>query len=229
MGPGRGLAGRLGATAARLAGAVVAVAAGLALVACAARVPVEPAAAGEERLVIDLRLPEDFAAGHLPGALNIQLGWDQLEGRTRSYVPDLDRPLALRATDRAEAERAAAVLTHLGYRDLARVEPTPEQETATLELGMAVDLARELGGPAPPVVLDIRHPRELEGGVIEGAVLIHEDEGPAAVAGLDPDRRYLIVCEGGWRSSQLASWMRIQGFDDVVNVLDGMAGWRELD
>ena len=28
---------------------------------------------------------------------------------------------------------------------------------------------------------------------------------------------------------QLASWMRIQGFEDVVNVLDGMAGWRELD
>jgi len=179
--------------------------------------------------VIDLRLPEAYAAGHLPGSLNIQLGWDQLEGRTRSYVPDLDRPLAIRATDQDEAERAAAVLTELGYRDLARLDPDPAAETATLPLWSAAELADALAGPVPPIVLDIRHPNEFEDGVIAGAILIHEDEGPDEVAELDPARRYAIVCEGGWRSSQLASWMRIRGFDDVINVLDGMAGWRELE
>jgi hydroxyacylglutathione hydrolase len=204
----------------------------LVLAACAARVPVEPAAPGEARLVIDLRLPEAFAAGHAPGALNIQLGWDQLEGRTLSYVPDLDQPLAIRAADQDEAERAAAILTALGYRDLARFDP-PEGlaavETASLPWMSAADLAGELTGPAPPVVLDIRHPSEFEDGVIEGALLIHEDEGPASIQALDRGRRYAVVCEGGWRSSQLQSWMVTQGFGDVVNVLDGMAGWRDLD
>jgi hydroxyacylglutathione hydrolase len=228
MGPGGTSLGRL-RSAAR---GGLAWAAGLVLAACAARVPVEPAAPGEARLVIDLRLPEAFAAGHVPGALNIQLGWDQLEGRTLSYVPDLDQPLAIRAADQDEAERAAAILTELGYQDLARFDP-PEGlaavETATLPLISAADLARELASGAPPVVLDIRHPSEFEGGVIEGALLIHEDEGPASIEALDRARRYAIVCEGGWRSSQLQSWMATRGFGDVVNVLDGMAGWRDLD
>ena len=213
----------------RRACAWVMVAGAVLLAACAARVPVEPATEGEARLVIDLRLPADFAAGHLPGALNIQLGWEQLAGRTRSYVPDLDRPIAIRGTDRDEAERAAAVLTELGYTDLKRIGPDPATEIATLPLWDAAELKVALAGEDPPVVLDIRHPSEFESGVIEGALLIHEDEGPAGVAELQPGVRYAIVCEGGWRSSQLASWMRTQGFGDVVNVLDGMAGWHELD
>ena len=225
-------AGRTHGRLLRAARAGLALVAGLVLAACAARVPVEPAGAGEARLVIDLRLPEDFAASHVPGALNIQLGWDQLEGRTLSYVPDLDQPIAIRATDQDEAERAAAILTELGYRDLARFDPPgglASVETATLPLMSAVELALELAGEAPPIVLDIRHPSEFEDGVIDGAILIHEDEGPVSIDELDPGRRYAIVCEGGWRSSQLASWMELQGFDDVVNVLDGMAGWRDLD
>ena len=44
---------------------------------------------------------------------------------------------------------------------------------------------------------------------------------------LDPAKRYAVICEGGWRSSQLASWMRREGFGEVVNVIDGMAGYRD--
>ncbi len=57
--------------------------------ACAAKAPIKTTSQLEpERLVLDVREPKAFAAGHLPGALNIQLGWDQLRWRTPSYVPD---------------------------------------------------------------------------------------------------------------------------------------------
>lgn len=214
---------------------------GLLLVACTAKAPIEtlPPSTPEpnpaekaseqapERLVIDLREPGPFAAGHLPGALNIQLGWDQLRGRMGAYVPDRTQPLALRANSQSEAEQAAAILLDLGYQDFARITPAPSEETATLPLMSAAELAKQLKAPLAPIVLDIRTPDEFAEGVIKGAVLIDEDHGPEALKGLDPKGHYAIICAGGWRSSQLATYMRNHGFTDVTNVIDGMSAWQD--
>ena len=208
-------------------------AAGLGLAAlvacCAAKVPIEPApAGGPERLVIDIRDPEVYAAGHAPGSLNIQLTWHQLKDRTPSYVPELTRPIALRASNLFDAQEAAAILQELGYSDVSLFEPEGADESDTLELMDAKELARVIATGTPPMIIDIREQSEFDNGVIDIAKLVDQDEGPLAVEGLDKSARYLIICEGGWRSSQLASWMKIQGFTDVVNVIDGMAGWRNL-
>ena len=45
---------------------------------------------------------------------------------------------------------------------------------------------------------------------------------------LDPGRRIAVICEGGYRSSQLASLLLARGFTNVVHVIDGMEGWRSL-
>ena len=196
---------------------------------CAPKIPIEIAPpGGPERLVIDIREPAAFAAGHAPGSLNIQLTWDQLQDRTLGYVPDVARPLALRASSQSKAEQGAAILQKLGYRDVTLFEASPGSESATLELMQADDLKAALDAGKAPVLIDIRAQPEFDTGVIDTAVLVDQDAGPAAVADLDKDARYLIICEGGWRSSQLASWMKLQGFTDVVNVIDGMAGWRDL-
>ena len=180
-----------------------------------------------ERMVIDLREPGPFAEGHLPGALNIQLGWEQLRGRMRSYVPDQSQPLAIRANSQSEAEQAAAILIDLGYQDFARITPTPEEETATLPLMSAAELAKQLKAPEAPIVLDIRTPDEFAEGVIPGEILIDEDHGPEALGSLDPGGHYAIICAGGWRSSQLATYMRNHGFTNVTNVIDGMSAWQD--
>ena len=194
---------------------------------CAPRTPVEPASdASVLRVVIDTREPEAFAAGHAPGALNIQLGWGQLEGRARAYVPALDTPIALVSSEQAEAERAAAVLATLGYEDVALHEPQVTQ-AATLELWTTAELERELAADPALIVIDVRTVAEWDNGILDDVLLFHEDEAPTLAAQLDPSKRYAVICEGGWRSSQLASWMRREGFPDVVNVIDGMAGYRD--
>jgi rhodanese-related sulfurtransferase len=198
------------------------------LAACAPpRVELEPApAASGERLVIDTRDPAEFAAGHLPGALNLQWSWDQLGARIAAYVPDRATPLAVRGSTPAEAERAAAVLQEHGYTDVTL--PPPGAETETLGLLDARALRAELAGPAPPLVVDVRTAREFERGTIPGALLVDQDDAPKLLAELDRARRIAVICEGGWRSSQLASLLRRNDFPDVVNVIDGMAGWRAL-
>jgi len=210
---------------------------GAACASCTEKAPIESVGGGAadasaeavERLVIDVRLPDAFAAGHLPGALNIQLGWGQLEGRTRSYVPDLAQPLFVRADSQSDAEESAAILRDLGYKDYKRIEPAPGEETETLPVMTAAELQAELAQPGAPVVLDIRTPSEFDDGVIDGAMQIDEDEGPVSVKDLDPNGHYAIICAGGWRSSQLATWMQNHGFTDVTNVIDGMSAWYDLD
>ena len=77
------------------------------------------------------------------------------------------------------------------------------------------------------MVIDVRTVAEWDDGKLDDALLFHEDEAPSLATQLDPTKRYAIICEAGWRSSQLASWMRREGFPDVVNVIDGMAGYRD--
>jgi hydroxyacylglutathione hydrolase len=180
------------------------------------------------RLVIDTRDPEAFAAGHAPGSLNIQRTWGQLQDRTLSYVPDRSQPIALRAASLSNAQEGAAILKELGYSDVSLYEGEGTDEAGSLELILATDLKSLLDTGATPIIIDIRQASEFETGVIDHATLVDQDEGPRAVADLDKGQRYVILCEGGWRSSQLASWMQSQGFTDVVHVIDGMAGWRDL-
>lgn len=192
--------------------------------------PVPPTATvkqAEERLVIDTRVPTEFALGHAPGAINIQLGWDQLEDRIRAYVPDQATSLALRVTDEAEARAALAILTEQGYADIVLIEQG--QTGSSLETWTAAHLSKVLENPSPPIVIDVRSRGEYERGTIDGALLLEQDEAPALLDDLDREAHYAIICEGGYRSSQLASLMRRQGFTHVVNVIDGMAGWRALD
>ena len=52
---------------------------------------------------------------------------------------------------------------------------------------------------------------------------------PELLGELDPGGRYLVICEGGYRSGQLASWLDLHGFEDVTNVIDGMWAWRRRE
>lgn len=177
-----------------------------------------------EPLWIDTRLPAPFAAGHVPGALNLQWDWDQLEDRIAAYVPDRHRPLLLRATDEEETNAAMALLLDQGYTNVSA--PTPPPETETLEVMDTEALAHELEAHSEVVLIDVRSSLEHLTGTIEGALRVDPDEAPKLLDDLDPSARYLIICEGGYRSGQLASWLHLHGFKDVTNVIDGMWAWR---
>ncbi len=188
----------------------------------------------QERIVIDTRAPDAFAREHTPGAINLQLGWDQLEDRVRAYLPDTTARIALRATDEEEGRAALVILAEQGYEDVvwiryAASNATIELPNSTLETWTAAELKRQLASGNPPIVIDVRSRSEYERGTIASALLYEQDEAPSLIGSLDKSAHYAVICEGGYRSSQLASLMRRNGFEHVINVIDGMAGWRELE
>ncbi|UVT16299.1 MAG: sulfurtransferase [Nitrospira sp.] len=75
-------------------------------------------------LIIDVREPDEYAAGHVPGAINIPRGmlefqiWKQVGFPAKS---ELDKPLYLQCSSGNRAALAAKSLRELGFTDVTAV------------------------------------------------------------------------------------------------------------
>lgn len=85
-------------------------------------------------------------------------------------------------------------------------------------------------GDAPPVLLDVREPWEREIAALPDSLNIPMGEIPDAVADLPRDRAIVVMCHHGMRSARVAGWLRVQGFDRVLNLAGGIDAWaRHID
>lgn len=78
------------------------------------------------------------------------------------------------------------------------------------------------------VILDVRTPEEFAGGYIAKAVNV-DFNGSAfqeEIAKLDKSKTYLVYCLSGKRSASAASYMRDNGFKNVINLEGGILAWQ---
>lgn len=84
-------------------------------------------------------------------------------------------------------------------------------------------------GGAPPVVLDVREPWELQTASVapQGFELVHMPMRsiPQRLAELDPQRPIACLCHHGGRSAQVTHFLMNQGFTQVVNIHGGIDLW----
>jgi rhodanese-related sulfurtransferase len=73
----------------------------------------------ERAVVVDVREPEEYAAGHVTGAKNVPL--NQLEEKLGAAVKNKSVPLLLICTTGARAQRAVATAKKLGYEQAQAV------------------------------------------------------------------------------------------------------------
>lgn len=78
------------------------------------------------------------------------------------------------------------------------------------------------------VVLDVRTPKEVAAGQVEGAVNIDVMNSSFGdnIAELDKNKTYVIYCKSGGRSVTASKKMLAAGFTDVVNVEGGYTAWK---
>ena len=87
------------------------------------------------------------------------------------------------------------------------------------------ELWQQLHGETPPLVIDVREPREYERGHIPQARLISL---PLLLSGawdLPRDRPVVLVCRGGRRSTRAACTLRNQGHENVAVLRGGLLAW----
>ncbi|MFD2767159.1 MBL fold metallo-hydrolase [Micromonospora eburnea] len=183
-------------------------------------------------VVVDARDPQEFATGHLRGAINIPA--DGRFAETAGSVITPDRTVLVIAPQDRE-EEIVVRLARIGFDQVAGYLPEPE--TAFLE--MAADLTRAsrltphdlrtaLDTAEPPVVLDVRNNSEREHGAINGSLHIPLAELTRRIDEVPTDRPIVVHCAGGYRSSVAASLLRNTGHPDVSDLLGGYNAWQAM-
>lgn len=111
------------------------------------------------------------------------------------------------------------LLTLVGYQVYRRGFFT-FLNNANLERVNASD-AVELLSKGDITILDVRDENEFDVSHLTGAVRYEE----GMLESLDPDAPVLVYCTVGLRSNKLAQSLREQGFNEIIELQDGLIGW----
>ncbi|MFE3068593.1 rhodanese-like domain-containing protein [Streptomyces sp. NPDC059247] len=181
-------------------------------------------------VVVDARDPQEFAAGHLRGAVNVPADGRFAEQAGTVLTPDTDL-LVIAPENRTD--EVVTRLARIGFDRVAGYLRNPEDALRELADEVvpagrltAARLRTALAGDWPPLVVDVRTRGEREAaGFIDGALNIPLSELSARTAELPADRPLVVHCAGGHRSSVAASLLRHHGFEDVSDLLGGWTAW----
>lgn len=184
---------------------------------------------GEGAQIVDVREPREFAGAHLAGSINLPL-----QGRYATYsgmVLRRDRPIVIIAEPGAEVEGVMR-LGRIGFDHVAgylgggmRALAGRPEEVRVQERVTPVELAEELGGAEPPLVLDVRTEQEHAQRRIAGSLNIPLHRLEERLAEVPRGRRVVVQCRTGYRSSVAASLLRRAGIESVVDLMGGLEAW----
>ncbi len=90
-----------------------------------------------------------------------------------------------------------------------------------------VDLAQELRGSDPPLVVDVREPEEWAIGHLAAAHLIPKGELAERVDELTKARELVLYCRSGKRSGEAARLLLDLGFSHVKSLRGGINAWSQ--
>lgn len=181
-------------------------------------------------VVLDTRDPNDFAIGHLIGAVNIGLS-----GRYAEFAGGVLQPGApiVVVTEPGLETEAKNRLARIGFDHVIGHLADPVQvfndNPAEVAHSSRLDVAGLEAARAEIAdlqLVDVRQPGETADGAIEGAVEIPLTRLNERLATLDASKPTVVYCAGGYRSSIAASRLASAGFDDVSDLLGGYGAWQ---
>jgi len=178
--------------------------------------------------VLDGRGRYDFAAGHVPGSIGIELG-DSF-APWAGWLLDWHAPVALVLDPGQEATAAATELGRIGLDNVVGVMRGVDEwaeagrELSRYEAVSVTDLSLAMAdATARPQILDVRDPLEWEAGHIEGSVHCYvPDLAQGVPEAVDPAQPLWLVCRTGNRASIAAGILEEQGLDVVVVAKGGV-------
>jgi rhodanese-related sulfurtransferase/glyoxylase-like metal-dependent hydrolase (beta-lactamase superfamily II) len=179
--------------------------------------------------ILDVRDPAEYAKGHLAGSINIGLGGQY--ATWAGTVLDRTKPIVIIAEPGREQEAALRLgrigFDHVkGYMDRGMEALAGRGDlvwpTERISAPMVVE---ELASPDPPLLLDIRNPREWVTKHIDGSVNIPLNHLQERIAEIPRDRRIAVHCAGGYRSSIAAGILQQYGITNLIEMAGGLAAW----
>ena len=102
-----------------------------------------------------------------------------------------------------------------------------EIDLATLPPLIDVHTAHQLHERADVLFVDVREQGEYDTGHIPGITLIPMGEVQNRLAEIPKDKTVIVSCQSGGRSSQVAKFLRDQGFANIHDLQGGFAAWQQ--
>lgn len=179
--------------------------------------------------VLDVRSGTEFAKGHVAGSINVGLGGQYATWAGTVLDPKL--PMVIVA-DPGREQEAALRLGRIGFDNvkgflkdgMVSLAEHPELLRTTEQMSASM-LADERASGKPPLVVDVRSPREWAAKHVEGSVNLPLSQLRDRMGEVPRDRRIAVHCAGGYRSSIAASLMARAGVGHVAELAGGMAAW----
>jgi len=179
--------------------------------------------------ILDVRDVADVAGAHLAGSLAISLS-----GAYATWAGNLldhDTPIVIVSEPGREYE-AAMRLGRIGYDNVAgylnggmqALETRPDLVERTERI-TAPTLAEQLGGPEPPLVLDVRTEQEWQTAHITGSLNIPLQHLRERLDDVPRDRQIVVHCGSGYRSAIAVSIFQQHGITAPVDMIGGMGAW----
>ena len=179
--------------------------------------------------VVDVRPPEQFAAGHIAGSINIALS-GQFATWAGTILGLASKPVLVAETD-AQIEEATLRLSRVGIEDLRGylAGGVSAWEKAALPLASTAQISPEelhqRLREGSVSVLDVRRDGEWQAGHIAQAQSRALDTFPQTLPDVDPVQSLAVHCKSGYRSMIACSLLERAGHRNVIDVTGGFDAW----
>jgi len=193
--------------------------------------PAEVQALLDRENVLDVRPNEQFAAGHVPGSINIALS-GQFATWAGTILGIASNPVLIAETD-AQIDEARMRLARVGFEKVRgylaggfaawqkaglKVSSTPQISVRELDAELRSEGVR---------VLDVRREAEWQAGHVPQARWHALDNFTRELPDLDGAGPVAVHCKSGYRSMIACSLLERAGHRNLINVVGGFDAWHE--
>jgi hydroxyacylglutathione hydrolase len=182
-------------------------------------------------IALDVRPGDEFAAGHVPGSVNIALS-GQFASWAGTVLGLSAHPVLIGDSD-SQLEEARLRLARVGIEGLDGYLDggVPAWKKSGFALATISQLtAGEIDARLKlndVQVLDVRREPEWDAAHIENATWWPLDNFRVSPPELDHNAPIAVHCKGGYRSMIASSLLQRAGFKQIINVIGGFDAWQE--
>jgi hydroxyacylglutathione hydrolase len=178
----------------------------------------------EQVTIVDARDKRQFAAGHIPGSLGVELRDDF--GTWVGWLADYDTPMVLVLDPGQDRDEALVQLYRIGLDRIVGIKlGLDDWDTDSRPLlGFRTARLQEFteATAAGAQILDVRSPGEWEESHIGDSIHSYVPDLAASLPDLDPNRPVWIGCGSGYRAAIAAGQLVDAGYDPVVLIEAGI-------
>ena len=180
---------------------------------------------------LDVRAPEKFAAGHIPGSINIALS-GQFATWAGTLLGVAAKPILLGDNDEQISEARVRLArvgidAEPGYLSECTEKWTNAGYPLAVVQQISVHDLREKQVKDNLQVVDVRREGEWKAGHIERSELCPLDKFAEQIPWLPDNVPTMVHCKSGYRSMIACSLLQKAGYTNVVNVVGGFDAWAE--